>query len=221
MKLLLDKYDFPRPGIRVLHLAPEKSLFDVLTGKNVKYDPVDIEPKNFPFCSVRKFDLCVDAAKLPSNHYDLIIHSHVMEHIPCNVSAVLFDLHRSLKPDGVHFMCIPFMGGTSAEDLGKISKEDAIAWFGQDDHVRRFGAADVQRNLGMLFKIPRKYSMLNFSSAKELDEANVPERERHGFTGSSIFPLRKNDLLLQTPETHSSSNSERGFKLFSGIFGRA
>ncbi|CUH42697.1 hypothetical protein RUM4293_01586 [Ruegeria atlantica] len=50
LKLLLDKYDFPRPGIRVLHLAPEKSLFDVLTGKNVKYDPVDIEPKNFPFC---------------------------------------------------------------------------------------------------------------------------------------------------------------------------
>nr|WP_255732831.1 methyltransferase domain-containing protein [Ruegeria sp. Ofav3-42] len=207
--------------MRVLHLAPEKSLAGILSRENIDYDPIDIEPGNFPFCTVRKFDLCEDAANLPSNHYDLIIHSHVMEHIPCNVTAVLFHLHRALKPSGMHFVCVPFMGGTSAEDLGDISKEDAIAWFGQNDHVRRFGAADVHRNLGMIFNIPTTYSMLNYATVKELDEANIPERERNGFTGSSVFPLKKDDLLLQVSEPHKQLQPQESPKLFSKIFGRA
>lgn len=197
LKLLLDKSEILRPGIRVLHFAPEKSLFSIFDREDIDYDAVDFSPENFPFCRARKFDICVDAATLPCDHYDLIIHSHVMEHVPCNVTASLYHIHRALKPNGVHLMCVPFQGATSAEDLGELNKKDAIEHFGQDDHVRRFGKEDVQRNLGMIFRIPDNYSMLNYASLDELNYVNIPERERTGFTGSTIFILKKDDLLLR------------------------
>ncbi|MCV3210530.1 hypothetical protein OHD62_29710 [Mesorhizobium sp. YC-39] len=72
IKLLLDQFDVPKPGMRVLHFAPERSLFQALIhGGQVEYDPVDFQPENFDFCKVRKIDLCTDAEKFPSEHYDV------------------------------------------------------------------------------------------------------------------------------------------------------
>lgn len=196
IKLLLDKSNLPRPGTKVLHFAPESALFPLFDRKDIEYEPLDFSPQNFPFCSVRKFDICTEAASLPSDYYDLILHSHVMEHIPCNVTAALYHIHRSLRPGGIHLMCVPFFGQKSAEDFGEISAQTAVSQFGQSDHVRRFGVADVQRNLGMLFRIPTSYTMLDYASEAELDNVNIPKRERSGFTGSTVFVLTKDALLL-------------------------
>jgi phosphoglycolate phosphatase len=196
-KLFLDRADLPKAGMSVLHMAPERSLYEFLSGCDLAlYDVVDIAPENFRFAEVRKLDLCKDAAGLRSGEYDLIIHSHVMEHVPCNVTAVMYHLHRSLKPGGLHLMCLPFLDGAYEEDLAEIGPDAALKRFGQNDHVRRFGKADVQMTLGMVFRIPERYSLADYFGEDTLDACNIPPREREGFTGTSVFPLGKEDLLL-------------------------
>jgi len=197
IKLFLARDWTAGPGRRVFHLAPERGLYGYLASLDLKeYRAVDFCPENFRFAEIERFDLCSDGPQLPSNRYDLILHAHVMEHIPCNVTAALAHLHRSLTPDGLHLLCIPFMHGESEEDLSALSPEEAQRRFGQSDHVRKFGKEDLARNLGMAFRLPEPYSLLNYFSADVLRTSNVPEREWHGLNGTSVFPLRKSDYLL-------------------------
>lgn len=197
MKLFLDRHRSRSNVTRVLHFAPEKGLFEHVSGLDlVEYRVADFMPQNFKFTEVERFDLCTDCRDLPSDTYDVIMHAHIMEHVPCNVTAVLSHLHRALAPGGVHLMCIPFMNGGSEEDLGELSREDATRRFGQGDHVRKFGRLDMGRTLGMVFRIRDPFSLLDYFSADELDRCNIPERERTGYTGTSVFPLTKADYLL-------------------------
>lgn len=199
IKLFLDKYDLPQSDMKILHFAPERGLYALFSKvKDVSYEPVDFMPENFKLRGIKKFDLCTDAAKLPSNEYDLILHSHVMEHILCNITAVLFHLHRALKPSGKHFMCLPFLGETYAEDLGPLTPKEAEKYFGQNDHVRKFGTQDIQRTIGMVFKIPETYSLNDYLSSEDMDKFNIPERQRDGFTLSSVFVMDKDDILLKS-----------------------
>ena len=198
--LMLETHGLLRPGLRVLHIAPERAFADrlhAIYGEN--YEPVDIDPDLYDFApNIRRIDLVKDAAELPSGHYDLIIHSHVMEHIPCNITAILYHLHRSLKADGKQVCCVPIIrDGHYAEDLGAIAPEDARARFGQDDHVRTFGGQDIQRTLGMLFRLPEDYDL-----TREFDEAtliglNVPRINWRGWSPNSVLVLEKDDLLLR------------------------
>ncbi|WP_162875570.1 methyltransferase domain-containing protein [Sphingomonas crusticola] len=197
--LLLTESGLLRPGVRILHIAPERAFADRLravAGEN--YDPVDIDPAGYAHVpGTRPFDLCADAAELPSAFYDLVIHSHVMEHVKCNVTAVLWHLHRALRPGGLHLCCIPFTRDRySSEDLAPLSQEDAIARFGQNDHVRIFGARDVQDTVGRLFRLPGDYDLLRRFPAELLDRYAIPDVARAGWTPHSVLALAKDDLLL-------------------------
>lgn len=197
IKMFLEREWRPGRRARVLHFSPEKGLYDYLASLDLEeYRAVDFLPENFKFATLERFDLCTDGPTLPSETYDLIIHSHVMEHIPCNVTAILAHIHRSLRPDGLHLMCVPFMPGASEEDLSDLSREDAERRFGQRDHVRKFGKEDFDRNIGMIFRAENPYSLRNYFSDAELRACNIPEREWHGYTGTSVFPLAKSDYLL-------------------------
>lgn len=197
IKLFLDREGLPKPGSSILHFAPERGIAPILAAEGATdYDPVDFAPELFPHCKTRKIDLCTDAADLPRGRYDLIVHSHIAEHIPCNITAVLYHMHRALKPDGLHLMCIPFLGGNYEEDLGPLSPEDATRRFGQKDHVRRFGTADLALNLGMIFQLPASYSLLDWFSAEMLEECNIPVYAQSGFTPSTVLAMKKDDLLL-------------------------
>ncbi|WP_157699760.1 class I SAM-dependent methyltransferase [Pseudorhodoplanes sinuspersici] len=197
MKLVLDDLGLPRPGQKVLHIAPERGL-----GPYVKkvagdgYEAVDLVPKNFGWVTTRKFDLTTDAALLPSESYDLIIHSHVMEHIPCNITAVLYHLHRALKPTGYHICCIPIVSGSYETDFRAMDKNEATRRFGQFDHVRRFGVDDLHLTLGMIFKLPERYDLEARFGASVLDAHNIPKPARKGWSMHSIMALKKDDLLL-------------------------
>ena len=155
--LMLETHGMLRPDLRVLHIAPERAFAErlhALYGDG--YEPVDIDPALYDFApNIRRIDLVEDAAKLPSGQYDLILHSHVMEHIPCNISAILYHLHRSLKAGGKQICCVPIIrDGYYGEDLGPLTAEEGVARYGQDDHVRTFGGQDIQRTLGMIFRLP-------------------------------------------------------------------
>jgi hypothetical protein len=101
--MVLDHYDIIKPGMRVMHLAPERPLamkFSSLLGD--LYYPCDINPERYaiPNCQIYKIDICKDISKLPSNLFDVIIHNHVLEHIFCSVEDTLTELSRIMKLDG-------------------------------------------------------------------------------------------------------------------------
>lgn len=199
MWLFLNLDGFLRPGLRVLHFAPEMGLAERLSEiLGDGYDPVDLEPDRFDYVpNIRRIDLVKDSPNLPFHKYDAIIHSHVMEHVPCNVTAVLYHLHRAIKVNGIHLCCIPIGRGRGySEDLSPIGPEEAIVRFGQDDHVRCFGENDISRTLGMIFKIPVEYNLLAYFEEKVLIRHGISPITWKGWSPNSILRLRKDDILL-------------------------
>jgi phosphoglycolate phosphatase len=199
MWLMLDNGGQLRRGMRVLHLASERAIagrIAALVGDG--YEPADFDPSGFPDVpGVRKLDLVADAPAVPSGRYDLIIHSHVMEHVRCNVTAVLFHLHRALAPQGRQLCSIPIVRDSCyAEDLSHLAEDEATVRFGQGDHVRRFGASDIQLTLGMIFRLPAAYDLHDLFDGTTLDRYAIHAAMRSGWSPSSVLMLAKDDLLL-------------------------
>lgn len=197
MKLHLDRLGLPKPEMRILHLAPEAGLARYLA-KCPGYEAGDLDPSVYPdFPNMRAFDVVRDAPSLPTAHYDLILHNHVLEHIEGNITAVLYHLHRALKPDGMHMFSIPFQGDFYEESFATLSHAERQARFGQWDHVRNFAARDLPRTLGMIFRLPANVNLEADFSAAELDTAGIPRDSWKLYSGHFVFVLRKDDLLLR------------------------
>ena len=199
LMLQLERHNMPLPGQRVLHFAPEIAVTRKLTGivGSENYFARDLQPKNFAGIDVKPFDLCKESPNLETEHYDLIIHSHVMEHLPCNYTAVLWHLHRSLRSTGLHVCSIPIVAGGFEDNWGPISAAERTRRFGQHDHLRRFGVDDLASTLGMVFELPATYNLEAEFSPELLDRYNIPAYARVGFTQHSVLVLRKKDLKLQ------------------------
>jgi phosphoglycolate phosphatase len=198
LHLFLSRFDIVRPGMRVMHLAPELGLYSYLSNiPDVQYEAYDLSPQNFGALNVRRLDLVTGLAGLPSRSYDVIIHSHVMEHIPCNVTAVLFHLNRLLKDDGEQLCVIPFVRGNYGEFLGPMEEAERVRLYGQRDHVRRFGVEDMQTTVGMIFRLPAGYDLEEMFGAELLDSHNIPRAARRGFTGHTVLRLKRSDMILR------------------------
>lgn len=184
---------------RILHLAPELGLanmFFEIAGDNCTFVDLDIDRfKHIP--NMQTMDLCSDLDDIDADSFDLIVHSHVMEHLPCNYAYVLFQLHRILKPGGRVICSIPFLGGYFDESSSpKLTDEDRVKRFGQDDHVRRFGTADLQMSLGKVYPLVDDYDITARFSRAALLAANVPEYTWFGYSPHSALSLGKDDYLL-------------------------
>lgn len=199
--MYLEKFAHLQNGMQVLHFAPENAVSEKiykLVGNG--YDALDLNPARYSFNGTRQFNLCEEVESLESDKYDLILHNHVLEHLPCNITAVLWHMHRSLKRDGLHMFSIPLTGGNYDEHLGNLEKQDAIARFGQHDHVRNFGQNDINKSLGMVFNIDsllKKTLAVRFPRSK-LRCYNIPKNRWHTFNGATMFLLRKHHLKLQS-----------------------
>lgn len=200
LKLHLDRLGLPRKGDRILHFAPEMMIAKFLKERaGDGYEPVDLYPNLFKGLDVRKFDLCADAEALVPNTYDCIIHSHVLEHIPCNWTMVLLFLHRALRPGGHHIMCFPILGGSYEESLAPMTGADAVKRFGQDDHVRRFAAADLSRTLGMVFRGNlADHKLSSHFDAPTLNAVNIPANMSTTLNSSTVFVFGKYDARVLT-----------------------
>lgn len=198
LKVIFDKAFKIKPKMRVMHFAPELGIGRYIKGiVGENYEAYDIDPPRYPKeLNVKRFDLVTDAEKLTSNTYDLILHSHVMEHIPCNVTAVLYHLHRAIKRSGAHIFSVPLMWGASEEDLGPIGEQERERRFGQNDHVRKFGRADIDLTLGKIFNLPAN-DLLKLESKENLQKYVIPEMAWQGHTSHSFFVLKKGDLKLR------------------------
>lgn len=187
-----------KPASRVLHLAPEKGLYDILSSRldAGNYVTADIDPSRYAFAQgCMKLDLC-DLESQSSRVYDFIIHSHVLEHVPCNIAYTLFHLHRMLKDDGMHICIIPFMQGGYDECFQDIGSEERTRRFGQFDHVRRFGRDDRDSHLGKLISLPAAFDARECFSEDALRAANIPENHWRGFHIGTVLMLKRDDMKL-------------------------
>jgi SAM-dependent methyltransferase len=129
-------------GRRVLHIAAEPSLAAKLSTIYADgYHAANISLEAMEHLgAIRKifFDMC----RTPSDklRFDIIIHSHVLEHVHCNWALALMRLNEMLIPGGAHIFCVPVRdAGHYKEDLDPhLSETIRVEQFGQFDHVRNF-----------------------------------------------------------------------------------
>jgi SAM-dependent methyltransferase len=127
-------------GKAVLHVAPEEVVATCLEPLAGEYVSVDIEPGR----AAVQADLM--ALPFESERFDLIVCSHVLEHVPDD-GAAMRELHRVLQPDGVALILTPVNYDQAAtyEDPSTTDEADRLARFSQSDHVRVFGRDLRQR----------------------------------------------------------------------------
>jgi len=199
MWLYLDELDLPA-RCRILHVAPERCLVDKLmnaaksSGGSYLCSDINVELySHFP--NFVQIDLC-NLGDWPTSSFDLIVHSHVLEHTPCNIAYTLFHLHRMLATNGKIVCVIPIMTGHWDESFQNLDDESRRKRFGQHDHVRRFGVEDLNMHLGKIIRLPDHFDATEFFSQETLSSANIPKSSWTGFTPDTVLILEKEDFKL-------------------------
>jgi SAM-dependent methyltransferase len=143
---LRDNRDNFLPGARVLDIAPDKFIYKAFfKNANIDYRSIDINSNRNPTHLMDITDLKFDDAS-----FDLILCSHVLEHIQDDLKAAQ-EICRVLKPTGMAIIQVPIWAEKTVEDKTIANPEARSAHFGHPDHVRRYGPdfADRIREAGL------------------------------------------------------------------------
>lgn len=121
--------------IQLLHFAPEKPLQKILK----KYKFIDYRSADL---FMKEVDDKVDITNMniyPDNSFNIIICSHVLEHI-VDVNKAISELYRVMKHGAWAIIMVPILPELPKdyENEAIISPEDRLKYFGQEDHVRVF-----------------------------------------------------------------------------------
>ncbi|HSQ02951.1 MAG TPA: methyltransferase domain-containing protein [Burkholderiales bacterium] len=128
----------------IVEFAPSLALSTWIRAvRTVQYRSADLFRRNV--------DDKVDITNMPgyeSDSIDVVICSHVLEHIPDD-RAALRELYRILKPGGFGIVMVPLMVGVTETHEDDTITAPVLRWkhFGQDDHVRLYGTADFARRI--------------------------------------------------------------------------
>ncbi len=137
--LELDRHpEMLTPGAAILHVAPERVLGNRLRAiPDAEYHGGDLTAEFGP----ERID--VTDLQFPDASIDILVCNHVLEHVPDDRKAMA-EIRRVLKPNGWALLLVPDLEGDSAsqttdEDPTISDPAERLRWFGQDDHVRRYG----------------------------------------------------------------------------------
>jgi SAM-dependent methyltransferase len=123
--------------VRTLHVAPEPCIGKRLKAlPNVTYFTCDRDPV---FARV-----ATDLTRMgfADGSFDLLLVSHVLEHIPDDLSAMR-ELRRVLRQGGLAVLAVPIWGPETREDLSITDPDERTRLYGQADHVRMYGRDGV------------------------------------------------------------------------------
>lgn len=121
---------------RILHFAPEAAIVPRIERIGPKeYVRGDLFPASI---EIEKID--ITAIPYRSEHFDIVICNHVLEHVPDDGLA-LSEIHRVLKPGGYAILQTPYSSVLSStlSDPGIASDQQRLLLYGQEDHVRLYG----------------------------------------------------------------------------------
>lgn len=138
--LFLKERKVLRAGLRVLHVAPEGCLREKLTVlPGVKYTAGDKFTPGYDY-PAGTIDLDITSMPFKDDSFDLVLCSHVLEHVPDDRTAMK-ELYRVLSPGGLALLMVPvdMARAVTDEDPTVIDSKERIARFGQFDHVRQYG----------------------------------------------------------------------------------
>ncbi|MCW3066869.1 MAG: SAM-dependent methyltransferase [Solirubrobacterales bacterium] len=179
--LALERSGIPaRPGLRVLHMAPEHGLEARLRAlPGVRYLSADLAHPR----AMEHFDL----EEIPHEDagFDLVVCSHVLEHVADDDRAI-GELRRVTAPGGDLLVMVPFDPTREAtlEDPAVVAAEERRAAYWAEDHVRLYGRDLTERLAAPGFAV----EMDRF--AVDCDEAT---RARYG--------LRRDEVLFRCRPT--------------------
>jgi glycosyltransferase involved in cell wall biosynthesis len=124
-------------GKRILHIAPEARLEPrIIALKPEEYIAGELFPK-----AAHHRKINVEALEFADGYFDLIICNHVLEHVDRPETA-LAEFSRCLSSQGrliAQTLYSPILKNT-LETTKPVSTAFKIRYYGQDDHVRLFGA---------------------------------------------------------------------------------
>jgi SAM-dependent methyltransferase len=139
--LLLDRRpEMLAPGLRILHVAPERALGARLRAlPGVRYVAGDLDAR------YAEHRIDVTALGFPDDSFDAVLCNHVLEHVPDDRRAMR-ELRRVLAPGGWAILLVPLARRpTTDEDATVTDRHDRTVRFGQHDHVRQYGWDYVDR----------------------------------------------------------------------------
>lgn len=122
--------------MRLLHVAPEYGIYRQLRCRsNIEYVTGDLDS---PLAARQ-----IDVTDLPwqEPHFDAILCNHVLEHVADDRQAMR-ELFRVLNPGGWAILMVPVARSLpeTAEDPAVTDPAERLRRFGQEDHVRLYGA---------------------------------------------------------------------------------
>jgi SAM-dependent methyltransferase len=146
-KLWLDGNRERLKAAEVLHFAPEKGLSALIRPLARSYRTADILPG--------RADLVLDIERigLPDASVDVIVCSHVLEHV--DDAKALVEQYRVLRPGGLCLIMTPVVEGWTRtyENPDLHKPHERTLHFGQHDHVRYYGADIRTRIAGAGFAL--------------------------------------------------------------------
>jgi SAM-dependent methyltransferase len=178
--LLLARGDLP--GQRLLHFAPEP-LFDPVFARLPEVERVTAD-----LHSPADLRLDITHMDLSDGSFDLILCSHVLEHVPDD-RAAMAELHRVLTTGGLVLVLTPYRADRPTyEDPSITSPIDRTVAFGQQDHVRIYGTDLADRLRAAGFEVEDR------TPAQLFDEATIERCEldpqEHLFLCRTSTPAR-------------------------------
>ena len=113
----------------------------------------------------------------PDQSFDVIYCSHVLEHVPDDRKAMR-EFFRVLKDNGWAILLVPIYAEKTFEDPSIVEPTARLKAFGQEDHVRRYGPAYIDRLREAGFRV---------ELTKFIDFVQKAEAIRMGLTTSGLI----------------------------------
>ena len=163
---LLKKTLLFKDKSNVLHIAPEDCLIKTFKNfNNIDYTTADL---NSPLADIK-----MDIHKMPfkNNSFQYILCNHVLEHVNDDIKA-LKEIKRVMKKGGLGIVQVPFyypIPKETVEDKKIITKREREKYYGQSDHVRKYGKDYMKRleSVGFKVKCYKPQDLLNNSEIKK------------------------------------------------------
>jgi SAM-dependent methyltransferase len=124
---------------RMLHIAPEIPIERLLRYRlGLGYLTVDLHD---PRAHLR---MDITNMRYPEDTFDVVCCCHVLEHILQDRLAIR-EIRRVLRPGGWATVLVPITASETFEDATIVEPSDRLRYFGQEDHVRRYGPDFLER----------------------------------------------------------------------------
>lgn len=190
-----------RQGLKILHFAPELGLSKMLSNPDLQHDyyPVDFNPNYKGYIR-----MVVDITNIPfpDDFFDVVIANHVIEHIPDEKQA-LSEVERVLKRDGFAFINTPvFNRETTLEDSAYNTPELREKYYGQYDHVRKYGKDYIDR----LKSVFPHVEAIDYCAEFSQEERRLYHLPNPGSIDSMIYLCEKVDNTSSSSDSTKSHN---------------